>query len=130
MSEQIIGRLDDMGKRVDDLEKNIADLVQQVDSKGRLFEPEEIALDVSTHLTPSASTLKCTVILSDINLPVTCFVCSEVTTRLGQSFLKYNNIFIFLKSLHMNMYLVQNIIKKHYLTSLDLNVLIIPTPIS
>jgi len=33
MSEQIIGRLDDMGKRVDDLEKNIGDLVQQVDSK-------------------------------------------------------------------------------------------------
>lgn len=33
MSDQIIGRLDDMGKRVDDLEKNIAELVQQVDSK-------------------------------------------------------------------------------------------------
>lgn len=33
MSEQIIGRLDDMGKRVDDLEKNIGDLMQQVDSK-------------------------------------------------------------------------------------------------
>jgi heat shock factor-binding protein 1 len=33
MSEQIIGRLDEMGKRVDDLEKNIGDLVQQVDSK-------------------------------------------------------------------------------------------------
>ena len=33
MSEQIIGRLDEMGKRVDDLEKNIGDLMQQVDSK-------------------------------------------------------------------------------------------------
>ncbi|XP_011402683.1 PREDICTED: heat shock factor-binding protein 1-like [Amphimedon queenslandica] len=33
MSEQIIGRLDEMGKRVDDLEKNISDLMQQVDSK-------------------------------------------------------------------------------------------------
>ena len=33
MSEQIIGRLDDMGKRVDDLEKNIGDLMQQVETK-------------------------------------------------------------------------------------------------
>lgn len=33
MSEQIIGRLDDMGKRVDDLEKNIGDLMQQVEPK-------------------------------------------------------------------------------------------------
>ena len=33
MSEQIIGRLDEMGKRVEELEKNVGDLVQQVDSK-------------------------------------------------------------------------------------------------
>ena len=33
MSEQIIGRLDEMGKRVEDLEKNIEDLMQQVDTK-------------------------------------------------------------------------------------------------
>ncbi len=33
MSEQIIGRLDEMGKRVDDLEKNIGDLLEQVDTK-------------------------------------------------------------------------------------------------
>ena len=33
MSEQIIGRLDEMGKRVDDLEKNIGELMQQVDTK-------------------------------------------------------------------------------------------------
>lgn len=39
MSEQIIGRLDEMGKRVDDLEKNIADLVQQVDSKDDSINP-------------------------------------------------------------------------------------------
>lgn len=39
MSEQIIGRLDEMGKRVDDLEKNIEDLVQQVDSKDDSINP-------------------------------------------------------------------------------------------
>lgn len=33
MSEQIIGRLDEMGRRVDVLEKNIGELMQQVDSK-------------------------------------------------------------------------------------------------
>ena len=33
MSEQIIGRLDEMGKRVDDIEKNIGDLMQQVEAK-------------------------------------------------------------------------------------------------
>jgi heat shock factor-binding protein 1 len=33
MSDQIIGRLDDMGKRVDDLEKNINELMQQVDTR-------------------------------------------------------------------------------------------------
>ena len=33
MSEQIIGRLDEMGKRVDELEKNIGELAQQVDAK-------------------------------------------------------------------------------------------------
>ncbi len=32
MSEQIIGRLDEMGKRVEELEKNVGELVQQVDS--------------------------------------------------------------------------------------------------
>ncbi|CAL1536526.1 unnamed protein product [Lymnaea stagnalis] len=29
MSEQILGRIDDMGTRIDDLEKNIADLMTQ-----------------------------------------------------------------------------------------------------
>ena len=33
MSDQIIGRLDEMGKRVDDLEKNINELMQQVDTR-------------------------------------------------------------------------------------------------
>ena len=33
MSEQIIGRLDEMGQRVDDLEKNISDLMQQVEAR-------------------------------------------------------------------------------------------------
>ena len=32
MSEQIIGRLDEMGKRVEELEKNVGELVQQVDT--------------------------------------------------------------------------------------------------
>ena len=30
MSEQIVGRLDDMGKRVDDMEHNINELMKQV----------------------------------------------------------------------------------------------------
>jgi heat shock factor-binding protein 1 len=29
MSDQIIGRIDEMGNRIDDLEKSIADLVQE-----------------------------------------------------------------------------------------------------
>lgn len=33
MSEQIIGRLDEMGKRVDDLEKNVNELIQQVETR-------------------------------------------------------------------------------------------------
>lgn len=33
MSDQIIGRLDEMGQRVDDLEKNISDLMQQVETR-------------------------------------------------------------------------------------------------
>lgn len=41
MSEQIIGRLDEMGKRVDDLEKNIGDLLQQVDGKEDAANPKK-----------------------------------------------------------------------------------------
>ncbi len=33
MSDQIIGRIDEMGNRIDDLEKSIADLVQEAQSE-------------------------------------------------------------------------------------------------
>jgi heat shock factor-binding protein 1 len=34
MSDNIIGRIDEMGNRIDDLEKSIADLVQEAQSEG------------------------------------------------------------------------------------------------
>ena len=33
MSDNIIGRIDEMGERIDDLEKSIADLVQEAQSE-------------------------------------------------------------------------------------------------
>ena len=41
MSDQIIGRIDDMSSRIDDLEKNIADLmtqagVEELDSENKI----------------------------------------------------------------------------------------------
>ena len=41
MSEQIIGRLDEMGQRVDDLEKNISDLMQQVEAREEASSSEQ-----------------------------------------------------------------------------------------
>lgn len=34
MSDNIIGRIDEMGSRIDDLEKSIADLVQEAQNDG------------------------------------------------------------------------------------------------
>ena len=44
MSDNIIGRIDEMGSRIDELEKSIADLVQEAQS-----DSDQAARDVQDH---------------------------------------------------------------------------------
>lgn len=44
MSDNIIGRIDEMGTRIDDLEKSIADLVQEAQA-----DSDQAARNVETH---------------------------------------------------------------------------------